>query len=95
MIPSDVSTKLLDKVDAVEEILKTSLKVQETIADARATTDVLDCDDCGDCVDRCHFGAREMVNGVMVFKSEMCFGCGLCVSTCPTNARARVKTATR
>jgi Pyruvate/2-oxoacid:ferredoxin oxidoreductase delta subunit len=42
------------------------------------------CIDCGQCVDRCHFGAREMVEGEMIYDSNRCFGCGLCVSTCPT-----------
>jgi electron transport complex protein RnfB len=42
------------------------------------------CIDCGRCVDWCHFGAREMVEGEMKYDSTRCFGCGLCVSTCPT-----------
>ncbi|MCK4438194.1 4Fe-4S dicluster domain-containing protein [Candidatus Bathyarchaeota archaeon] len=44
------------------------------------------CIDCGVCVDRCVFGAREMVDRTLSFNSEQCFGCGLCVSTCPTEA---------
>ena len=51
-----------------------------------SVTDLSDCTDCGVCADRCQFGAREMKNGVLSYNPEMCFGCGLCVSTCPTNA---------
>ena len=51
-----------------------------------SVTDPSDCTECGVCVDRCQFGAREMVDGSLSFNPELCFGCGLCVSTCPTNA---------
>ena len=44
------------------------------------------CDDCGDCVERCVFQAREMIHGRLEFDSSKCFGCGLCVSKCPTDA---------
>ena len=53
---------------------------------AISVTDASACTDCGDCVDICQFGAREMVNGSHVFNPDLCFGCGLCVSTCPSNA---------
>jgi ferredoxin len=58
--------------------LLTSHSVSVTVSSA--------CTGCGVCVDRCQFGAREMVNGSLSFNPELCFGCGLCVSTCPTNA---------
>lgn len=44
------------------------------------------CNDCGDCVLRCVFGARSMVDGGLVYDFTKCFGCGLCVSVCPTEA---------
>jgi NAD-dependent dihydropyrimidine dehydrogenase PreA subunit len=47
---------------------------------------VSNCNNCGICVERCQFGAREMINGSLSYNPEMCFGCGLCVSTCPTHA---------
>jgi Pyruvate/2-oxoacid:ferredoxin oxidoreductase delta subunit len=53
---------------------------------AISVTDVSSCTDCGECVDRCQFGAREMLDGSLSFNQDLCFGCGLCVSTCPTNA---------
>jgi len=55
-------------------------------SDTTSVTDSSSCTSCGVCVDRCQFGAREMVNGSLAFNPELCFGCGLCVSTCPTNA---------
>lgn len=54
-------------------------------ASAKSTRDDSKCRNCGTCALRCHFGAREMVNGSLVFNQDKCFGCGLCVSTCPSN----------
>jgi len=53
---------------------------------ATTTTDGSQCNSCGVCVDRCHFGARKVVNGKLDYDKDLCFGCGLCVSTCPTKA---------
>ncbi len=44
------------------------------------------CNDCGDCVERCHFRARTMEEGHLVFEKEKCSGCGLCVTSCPSRA---------
>ena len=51
-----------------------------------SVTDEQTCNDCGICVERCQFGAREIVEGSLTFNPELCFGCGLCVSTCPIDA---------
>ena len=51
-----------------------------------SVTNLDECNDCGVCVERCQFGAREMKNGSLSYNPEMCFGCGLCISVCPTNA---------
>ena len=53
---------------------------------ATVVTDQSTCIDCGDCVDRCQFGARDMDAGSLVFDTQRCYGCGLCISTCPTYA---------
>ena len=53
---------------------------------ATSITEELICTDCGDCVERCQFGAREIVDGSLSINQDLCFGCGLCVSTCPTDA---------
>ena len=44
------------------------------------------CNDCGDCVERCAFQAREMTDSDLTYNKSKCFGCGLCISTCPTGA---------
>ncbi len=53
---------------------------------ATTMTDESKCVSCGKCEDRCHFGARKVVNGKLEYDKDLCFGCGLCVSTCPTKA---------
>ena len=45
-------------------------------------TDTETCNDCGACVDACHFGARSLVDGVLALHREECFGCGLCLQAC-------------
>ncbi len=54
-------------------------------------TDVKEkCINCGECVDRCVFQARNMMDGVLEYDTTRCYGCGLCVSTCPENAISMV-----
>jgi NAD-dependent dihydropyrimidine dehydrogenase PreA subunit len=49
------------------------------------------CVACGTCVERCHFGANSLENGVSEVNLGECYGCGLCVSTCAGGARSMVK----
>lgn len=49
------------------------------------------CIGCGMCVERCHFGANRLVNGVSQINLAQCYGCGLCVSTCSGEARRMVE----
>lgn len=51
-----------------------------------ATQDSEKCEDCGVCVDRCQFGARELMGDELVYSKDKCFGCGLCVELCPEDA---------
>lgn len=44
------------------------------------------CSACGACVDRCHFRARTMEEGIFTFDESRCAGCGLCVPSCPVDA---------
>jgi len=44
------------------------------------------CENCGTCVQRCQFHARQLINDKLEFNPAKCFGCGLCVSTCPTKS---------
>ncbi|MGD2142630.1 MAG: 4Fe-4S binding protein [Candidatus Bathyarchaeota archaeon] len=56
-----------------------------------ATDDKEKCTDCGICVDRCSFKARQMNDGELIYDQSKCFGCGLCVSTCPAEAISLVQ----
>lgn len=49
------------------------------------------CTVCGKCVERCHFGANALVDGIIEIDLAKCYGCGLCVSTCAGEARKMVK----
>lgn len=46
------------------------------------------CNECGNCLDRCQFGAIYHAPELNRFavNYEMCFGCGACRATCPTGA---------
>jgi Pyruvate/2-oxoacid:ferredoxin oxidoreductase delta subunit len=44
------------------------------------------CVNCGSCVDRCQFSARELVDDDLVYHMDKCFGCGLCIEGCSENA---------
>ena len=44
------------------------------------------CDNCGTCVQRCQFHARQLVDGKLAFNQTKCFGCGLCITTCPKDS---------
>lgn len=48
-----------------------------------AVTDIEACMDCGECIDRCSFGARTWEKEKMQYNAEACYGCGLCITTCP------------
>lgn len=50
------------------------------------TTDMETCSDCGECIDRCFFGARTWNEEKMDYNPEACYGCGLCITVCPEEA---------
>lgn len=52
------------------------------------------CINCGTCVERCQFKARQLKNGEMLFNNTRCFGCGVCVSTCPTQSISLMERST-
>jgi electron transport complex protein RnfB len=52
----------------------------------RATVDGEACVGCGDCIERCQFGALSVPEDVCEVDYARCVGCGLCATVCPTDA---------
>ena len=52
----------------------------------RAVVDGESCVGCGDCVDRCQFGALSLQDRVCVVEDVRCVGCGLCAAAWPAGA---------
>jgi electron transport complex protein RnfB len=63
-------------------------------SDFVAVADVEDCAGCGDCLERCQFGALALAaehdfrggDDVCVVDVGCCVGCGLCATVCPSEA---------
>jgi electron transport complex protein RnfB len=55
-------------------------------SDFRAVVDAEVCIGCGDCVERCQFGALAVPDEVCEVDYARCVGCGLCATICPTDA---------
>jgi len=53
-----------------------------------AFTDLELCINCGECIGRCIFGARKLIDGHLVSWQYVCAGCGLCVTFCKVEAIA-------
>jgi electron transport complex protein RnfB len=51
-----------------------------------ASVDAGTCLGCGDCVDRCQFGALSVPDDRCVVDDVRCVGCGLCATVCPSGA---------
>jgi electron transport complex protein RnfB len=55
-------------------------------SDFVATVDADGCAGCGDCLERCQFGALALPNDLCAVDVGRCVGCGLCATVCPTEA---------
>jgi electron transport complex protein RnfB len=55
-------------------------------SDFHTVVDAEMCIGCGDCLERCQFGALSMPDNVCVVDYDRCVGCGLCATVCPTDA---------
>ena len=56
-----------------------------------AHTDPERCIHCGNCVGRCLFEARKLIENRVVLRQHACVGCGLCVPICSTNALSLIR----
>ena len=71
-------------------LLRNGIHAQVLSSRLVARDDESNCIECGECVRRCVFHAREMPQSEMKYDASKCMGCGLCVSTCPTEAISMV-----
>lgn len=55
-------------------------------SDFHIVVDAEACIGCGDCLERCQFGALSVPDGICVVDYSRCVGCGLCATVCPTDA---------
>ena len=55
-------------------------------SDYIAVTDFDACSNCGECIERCIFGARVFKDDKMEYDADACLGCGLCVTVCSVAA---------
>lgn len=55
-------------------------------SDFRAVVDEGECTGCGECVDRCQFGALSVPGDSCVVDYSRCVGCGQCTMVCPSEA---------
>ena len=55
-------------------------------SDYVALTDMEACVHCGDCIERCAFGARAWQDRSVKYLADACYGCGLCMTICPKDA---------
>lgn len=55
-------------------------------SDFHAVVEAEECIGCGDCVERCQFGALSVPEDLCVVEVARCVGCGLCTTACSTGA---------
>jgi len=55
-------------------------------SDFHTVVDAEMCIGCGDCLERCQFGALSVPDDICVVDYDRCVGCGLCATVCPTDA---------
>lgn len=74
-------------------LLRYGIHTQVLTSSLIAIDDHEKCNACGTCTSRCVFGARNLVEGELIYDSTKCYGCGLCVSTCPTQTISMIPRA--
>jgi ferredoxin len=70
----------------LRSVAEFSIPTAVASSDFMAVVDADLCAGCGDCLERCQFGAMAVPNDVCLVDVGRCVGCGLCVPVCPTEA---------
>ncbi|MEM2102656.1 MAG: 4Fe-4S binding protein, partial [Candidatus Bathyarchaeia archaeon] len=76
---------------ALSSLVRFNIPDAVAVSEKIAVQNMEKCTNCGTCVQRCQFHARQMIDGQLMFYQEKCFGCGLCVATCPNQAISLAK----
>lgn len=50
------------------------------------------CNDCGECVTACRFGAIRLVNGSIQYNKKLCISCSDCIRACANNSSPKTMT---
>ncbi len=60
-------------------------------SDFYSVVDSDQCTGCEVCIERCHFNAMTIVDGICVVDTGQCYGCGLCINSCDFEALSLVQ----
>jgi electron transport complex protein RnfB len=70
----------------LRSVAEFSIPTAVASSDFMAVVEADACAGCGDCLERCQFGALAVPDGVCLVDVGRCVGCGLCTTVCPTEA---------
>ncbi len=70
----------------LRSVAEFSIPTAVASADFVAVVDADLCAGCGDCLERCQFGALVVPEDICVVDPGRCVGCGLCTTVCPSEA---------
>jgi ferredoxin len=70
----------------LRSVAEFSIPTAVASSDFVAVVDADACAGCGDCLERCQFGALAVPDDVCLVDVGRCVGCGLCTTVCPTEA---------
>lgn len=70
----------------LRQVAEFSIPTAVASSDFMAVVDPDLCAGCGDCLERCQFGALALPDDVCLVDAGRCVGCGLCITVCPSEA---------
>ena len=70
----------------LRSVAEFSIPTAVASSDFMAVVDADLCAGCGDCLERCQFGALAVPDDICLVDVGQCVGCGLCVTVCPSGA---------